>query len=183
MPDPRTPPLHVSPLQHEQVQRLVRRGTIMVAAAAGATMTKSRQDRHVDPDTVRLWRERWRAAASRLQAIEATDQPKRLSRAIDILVTDEQRPGAPAIFTWEPFMQIMAFACEKPEVADRPVSSRTPRDVADEAVTRGIGEQLSPRTVERLCKGERVAAPSQARVAHSPSRRSRRTDHADLHGV
>ena len=160
MPDPRTPPLNVSPLQQEQLQRLVRRasspqrlvrrGKIMLAAAAGATMTKISQDLHVDHDTVRLWRERWRAAESRLQAIEATGQPKLLSQAIEVLLTDEQRPGAPATFTLEQFMQIMALACEKPEVADRPVSSWTPRELADEAVKRGIVEQISPRTVERF---------------------------------
>jgi putative transposase len=160
MPDPRTPPLNVSPLQQEQLQRLVRRATspqrlvrrgkIMLAAASGATMTKISQDLHVDHDTVRLWRERWRAAESRLQAIEATGQPKLLSQAIEVLLTDEQRPGAPATFTLEQFMQIMALACEKPEVADRPVSNWTPRELADEAVKRGIVEQISPRTVERF---------------------------------
>jgi len=155
----------------------------MLAAAAGASMTKISQDLHVDHDTVRLWRERWRAAESRLQAIEATGQPKLLSQAIEVLLPDEQRPGAPGTFTLEQFMQIMALACEKPEVADRPVSSWTPRELADEAVKRGIVEQISPRTVERFLKGERFAAASQAVLAHSPSRRSRRTGQADLHGV
>ena len=36
-------------------------------------------------------------------------------QAIEVLLTDEQRPGAPATFTFEQFMQIMALACEKPE--------------------------------------------------------------------
>ena len=180
MPDPRTPPLNVSPLQQEQLQRLVRRATspqrlvrrgkIMLAAATGATMTKISQDLQVDHDTVRLWRERWRAAESRLQAIEATGQPKLLSQAIEVLLTDEQRPGAPATFTFEQFMQIMALACEKPEAVDRPVSSWTPRELADEAVKRGIVTQISPRTVERFLKGERFAAASQAVLAHSTSR-------------
>jgi transposase len=193
MPDPRATPLHVSPLQQDLLQRLVRRATspqrlvrrgkIMLAAAAGATMTKITQDLHVDHDTVRLWRERWRAAEARLQAIEATGKPKLLGQAIEVLLTDEQRPGAPATFTFEQFMQIMALACEKPEAADRPVSSWTPRELADEAVKRGIVEQISPRTVERFLKGERFAAASQALLAHSPSRRPRRTGRADPHGV
>ena len=96
-------------------------------------MTKISQELQVDHDTVRLWRERWRAAESRLQAIEATGQPKLLCQAIEVLLTDAQRPGAPATFTFELFMQIMALACEKPEVADRPVSTWTPRELADEA--------------------------------------------------
>ena len=54
--------------------------------------------------------------------------------------------------------------------SDRPVSSWTPRELADEAVKRGIVEQISPRTVERFLKGERFTAPSQALLAHSAAR-------------
>ncbi len=187
MPDPRTPPFECQSSAARTVATAgasryqsptagqVRRGKIMLAAAAGATMTKISQDLHVDHDTVRLWRERWRAAETRLQTIEATGQPKLLGQAIEVLLTDEQHPGAPATFTLEQFMQIMALACEKPEVADRPVSSWTPRELADEAVKRGIVEQISPRTVERFFKGERFAAASQGVLAHSPSQRSRLT--------
>src|SRR5258708_40234429 len=159
MPDPRATPLHVSPLQQDLLQRLVRRATspqrlvrrgkIMLAAAAGATMTKITQDLHVDHDTVRLWRERWRAAEARLQAIEATGKPKLLGQAIEVLLTAEQRPGAPATFTFEQFMQIMALACEKPEAAGRPASSLTPHEPADESVKRAIGGPIYPPTLVR----------------------------------
>ncbi len=64
----------------------------------------------------------------------------------------------------------MALACEKPEASERPVSTWTPHELAEEAVKRGIVEQISPRTVERFLKGERFAAPSQAVLAHSPTR-------------
>ncbi len=47
-------------------------------------------------------------------------------------------------------MQIMALACETPTASDRPVSRGTPRELAEEAVKRGIVEQISPRTVERF---------------------------------
>jgi putative transposase len=141
-------------------QRLVRRGKIILAAAAGASNTKIVQDLHLDHETVRLWRERWHVAESRLQAIEETGKQKLLSQAIEVLLTDEQRPGAPATFTFEQFMQIMALACETPAALDRPVSNWTPRELADEAVKRGIVKQISPRTVERFLKGERFASPS-----------------------
>jgi putative transposase len=160
MPHPSAIPLKVSSVQQEELQhlvrcstsqeRLVRRGKIILAAAAGASNTKITQDLHVDHETVRLWRERWGAAQSRLEAIEAAGKPKLLKQAIEALLADEQRPGAPATFTLEHFMQIMALACEKPEAADRPVSAWTPRELADEAVKRGIVTQISPRTVERF---------------------------------
>ena len=62
---------------------------------------------------MRSFRDRWYAAESRLQAIEAAGKPKLLSQAIEVLLTDEQRPGAPATFTFEQFMQIMAASVRK----------------------------------------------------------------------
>jgi putative transposase len=178
MPDPQAAPVQVSSLQLDilqhmvrrttSAQRLVKRAQIILEAFKGTSNTKISQHQHVDYETVRRWRDRWRAAKSRLQAIEA-------------LLTDAQRPGAPATFTLEQFMQIMALACEKPEAADRPVSTWTPRELAEEAVKRGIVEQISARTVERFLKGERVAAPSQAVLADSTPRRSRSPGRTDLH--
>jgi putative transposase len=180
VPHPYAIPLNVSAQQQDLLfrlvrratcpQRLVRRGKIILAAAAEASNTKITQDLHVDHETVRLWRERWQAAESRLQAIEAAGNPKRLSQAIEVLLTDEQRPGAPGTFTFEQYMQILALACEQPMTVDRPVSAWTPRELADEAVKRGIVTTISPRTVERFLKGERFVAPSQAILADPTSR-------------
>jgi len=179
MPSPQASLIQLSPLQQDLLerlvkrttseQRLVKRGHIILEAAQGTSNTKIAQQWQVDYETVRRWRDRWHAAESRLQAIEAAGKPKLLSQAIEVLLTDEQRPGAPATFTFEQFMQIMALACEKPEAADRPVSSWTPRELADEAVKRGIVTSISPRTVERFLKGERFTAPPQAVLAHSTS--------------
>ena len=191
MPSPQAKPLHVSSLQQEllqqivdrttSAQRLVKRAQIILEALKGTSNTSIAQRLQIDYETVRRWRDRWQAAQSRLQAIEETGKRKLLKQAIEVLLTDEQRPGAPATFTFEQFMQIMALACEKPEASDRPVSTWTPRELADEAVKRGIVERISPRTVERFLKGERVAAPSQALLAHSTPRGPRRTGRRDLH--
>jgi len=160
MPEPQAAPIHVSALQLDilqhmvrrttSVQRLVKRAQIILEAFQGTSNTKISQHQHVDYETVRRWRDRGLAAESRLQAIEATGKQKLLSQAIEALLTDEQRSGAPATFTFEQFMQIMALACEKPEAAERPVSSWTPRELADEAIKRGIVTKISPRTVERF---------------------------------
>jgi putative transposase len=170
MPSPQASPIHLSSLQQKLLQqlvhrttseqRLVKRGYIIEDAAEGTSNTTIAQHQQVDYETVRRWRDRWHAAESRLQAIEATGKTKFLSQAIEVLLTDEQRPGAPATITFEQFMQIMALACEKPEVVDRPISTWTPRELADEAIKRGIVTKISPRTVERFLKGERFTAPS-----------------------
>src|SRR5712692_5641199 len=193
MPSPQAKPLHASSLQQELLQRMVQRATsaqrlvkraqIILEALKGTSNTSIAQHLQIDYETVRRWRDRWHTAESRLQAIEETGKRKLLEQAIEVLLTDEQRPGAPATFTFEQFMQIMALACEKPEASERPVSSWTPRELADEAVKRGIVEQISPRTVGRFLKGERVAAPSQAVLADAAARRPGFASRADLHGV
>src|SRR5437660_3346149 len=122
MPTPQAKALHVSPFQQEllqrlihrttSAQRLVKRGHIILEAAEGTSNTKIAEHQQVDYETVRRWRDRWYAAQARLEAIEATGKPKLLSQAIEVLLTDEQRPGVPATFTFEQFMQIMVLACE-----------------------------------------------------------------------
>jgi putative transposase len=193
MPHPGAIPLNVSEQQQEVLQqlvhratgqeRLVRRGKIILAAGEGASNTQITQTLYIDHETVRLWRERWRTAEPRLQAIEAMEKPKLLRQAIEGLLTDEIRSGAPGTFTFEQYMQIMALACEQPITADRPVNAWTPRELANEAVKRGIVPAISPRTVERFLKGERFAASSQAVLADSASRRSCRIGRAGLYGV
>ena len=193
MPSQQASPIHLSAIQQELLQRmvkrtkseqrLVKRGHIILEAAKGTSTTKIAQQWQVDYETVRRWRDRWHAAESRLQVIEAADKPKLLKQAIEVLLSDEQRPGAPATFTFEQFMQIMALACEKPEAADRPVSSWTPRELADEAVKRGIVTKISARTVERFLKGERFTASSEAVLADSTPRRSSRVGRADPHSL
>jgi putative transposase len=180
MPNPQATVIHVSPLQREilqrivhrttNAQRLVKRGYIILDAAEGISNSKIAQHVQMDYETVRRWRDRWSTAEARLETIEATGKPKLLTQAIGLLLTDEKRPGAPATFTFEQFMRIMALACERPTESKRPVSDWTPRELADEAVKRGSVEQISPRTVGRFLKGERFTAPSQAVLADATPR-------------
>jgi putative transposase len=193
MPDVQASVLDISPLQHDYLermvrrsttaQRLVKRGQIILEAAKGTSNSHIAQHLQMGYETVRRWRDRWHAAQGRLQAVEATGKPKLLGQAIEALLTDEHRPGAPETFTFEQFMQIMALACEIPEESKRAVSTWTPRELADEAVKRGIVPQISARTVGRFFKGERFAASSQALLADAASRRSSRPGPADLRGV
>src|SRR5438034_7545370 len=144
MPSQQASPIHLSPLQQELLQhmvhrtkseqRLVKRGHIILEAAQGTSNTKIAHQWQVDYETVRRWRDRWHTAESRLQVIEAAGKPKLLSQAIEVLLTDEQRPGAPATFTFEQFMQIMALACEIPEAAERNVRRLSTRKVTDDAI-------------------------------------------------
>ncbi len=180
MPNPQATVIHVSPFQREilqrivhrstNAQRLVKRGHIILDAAEGISNSKIAQHVQMDYETVRRWRDRWSRAEARLETLEATGKPKLLNQAIEVLLTDEKRSGAPATFTLEQFMRIMALACEKPSESERPVSDWTPSELADEAVKRGIVEQISPRTVGRFLKGECFTAASQAVLADAATR-------------
>ena len=102
-------------------QRLVKRSRIILLAVTGIPHTQIAKQVQVDHETVRSFRDRWRAAEARLQAIEAASKPKVLGQATRALLSDEQRPGTPATFTFEQFMQILALACETPAKANREV--------------------------------------------------------------
>src|SRR6266699_5295301 len=123
MPSPQAKPLQVSSLQQDllqqmahrttSAQRLVKRAHIILEALKGTSNSSIARRLQIDDETVRRWRDRWHAAQSRLQAIEETGKRKLLRQGIEVLLTDEQRPGAPATFTFEQFMQIMAASVRK----------------------------------------------------------------------
>jgi putative transposase len=103
---------------------------------------------------VRRWRDRWAANQARL--LDAEKEPaeeKDLAKLMADLLEDEPRSGAPPRFTAEELAQIIAVACEPPADSGRPVTHWTPREVADEAVKRGIVKSISPRHVDRVLKG------------------------------
>src|SRR6476620_12210923 len=77
---------------------------------------------------------------------------KQLTQLIISVLQDRERPGTPVTFSTEQVVQIVALACENPNKSGRPVSHWTPAELADEAVKRGIVEEISPRSVGRFLK-------------------------------
>jgi putative transposase len=92
----------------------------------------------------RLWRGRWLATVP----ADTDARPDVAAR-----LADAPRPGAPAHFTAEQFCQLTALACEIPAGSDRPISQWSQREIADEAIKRGIFVAISPRHVGRFLKG------------------------------
>jgi transposase len=127
-------PVTVLPEQREALERLVRthstpqqlalRAHIIVRAADGMGVRASARELGVWPKTVRYWRKRWREAADR-QSV-----PEQLA--------DVQRSGAPATFTPEQICALVAMTCEKPSESERPISHWSQREIADEAMRRGL---------------------------------------------
>ncbi len=68
------------------------------------------------------------------------------------MLSDELRPGSKSKFSVEQIVQIVAIACEDPGSSELPLTHWTRKELADEAVKRGIVEQISPRSVGRNLK-------------------------------
>ena len=138
-------------------QHIAQRGRVILKADAGKNHAEIARELNITVDTARLWRHRWLELASSDLAIG-----ERLS--------DAYRAGAPAKFSLEQQVQLMALACEDPALSQRPISQWTGRELADELVKRGIVESISVRHVERLL-AEAEIKPHQSRYwLHPPLR-------------
>jgi putative transposase len=149
-------------------QRLVWRASVVLAAAGPPAVKNEHlaQRLHLTRRTVARWRQRWAAAQPALAGVEAAGSDDReLTELVLQLLADEPRPGAPGVFTPEQIVQIVALACEEVAASERPVSHWTPRELADEAVKRGIVERISPRSVGRFLKSGRPQAPPEPVLA------------------
>jgi putative transposase len=153
-------------------QRLVRRLQIVLAAAAGRNNDQIARQFRLGRTTVRTWRARWLVAAPRLEAAaRAGDDDRLVARLVEDALADAPRPGTPATFSAEQVVQIVALACEPPPGSDRPTSHWTPRELAEEAVNRGIVGSISPRSVERFLGSGRAQAPPEPLLAHAQAGR------------
>ena len=189
---PHAVPLTMTPQRRVALERLVRRATaprrlavraqIILAAAAGERNEPLARRRGCTPTMVRKWRRRWAAAEPDLAAAETGDE-RRVLAASTRALADAPRPGAPLTFTAEQVVQIVALAWEPPATSDRPTSHWTPRDLADEAVMRGIVPAISPRSVERFLGSGRSQAASEPLLAHPQAGRPRAVRRAGRDGV
>ena len=126
---------------------------IIVRALESCTNTAIAQELDVDRGAVRLWRDRWQAATERREVLEAEPvSDHELETAIIDSLRDAYRSGTPAKFSAEQVVQLVAIACEDPQASGYPVSHWTPKEVAAEAVKRGIVENISERQVGRFLK-------------------------------
>ena len=132
-------PVIVAPAQREALEALVRahssaqqqvlRARMILHAANNIGVRESARELDVWPKTVRYWRKRWR------EALDGQSVPERLC--------DAPRSGAPATYTPEQICAVIAMTCEKPTDSERPISQWSQREIADEAIRRGLVPTLS----------------------------------------
>ena len=147
---PKPDPLSLSESERNEVERLVRRhgsaqqvalrGRIILEADAGKNNSQIARQLGISVETVRAWRTRWLA----LQSVALADL------SVQDRLRDAPRPGRRSQISAEQTCQLIALACEQPK--ERPISQWTGREIADEAMARGIIQHISPRHAARLLK-------------------------------
>jgi putative transposase len=161
--DPHTRQLALSANQRHILETMVRRthcpqaialrAKIILAADEGLSMVKIARDLGCSRELARRWRDRFAAGQAHWGAAADEWDLETLADKIAQVLQDRERSGAPATFSPEQLCQIVALACEKrPEECNRPVSHWTARELADEAVQRGIVPSISARHVGRFLK-------------------------------
>ena len=120
-------------------QALARRARMILMAGDGAEVGETAEQLGVWRKTVSQWRGRWLASSGR-----SASPAERLR--------DAPRSGAPARITAEQICAIVALACERPSESARPLSHWSQQELADEAMKRGLVEQISQRSVGRFLK-------------------------------
>ena len=110
--------------------RSVQRAWIVLAAADGQPNAQIARDLGLHVDTVRTWRGRF--------AEEGCNG-----------LADRPRSGRPPVFAATVRAEVKALACSLPAEHDLPLSRWSCRDLAVEAVARGITDSLSGSTVQR----------------------------------
>lgn len=135
---------------HKTPQHLSFRAQLILRLAAGHDTSEVAKHFETTRLTVRRWRQHWlgRPQASTKERLQ-----------------DAPRPGAPGTFSAEQWCQLMALACEPPEASGRPISQWTPRELADEAIKRGMVETISERHVGRFLKSGRAQTASKPLLA------------------
>jgi putative transposase len=151
-------------------QAVAQRARMILLAFDGLSNQDIAEQVGCERHAVGPWRHRWADAFARLIVVECCEKPSALPRAIEDLLSDRPRSGSPGRFTPEQITQILAVACEDPDKCGRPVTHWTPRELADEAVQRGIVESISPRQVGRFLKIGRTPAAPQPLLAQRPTR-------------
>ena len=145
---PKPDPLSLSEVERNEVERLVRRhntaqqvalrGRIILEADAGKNNSQIARELGLSVETVRAWRKRW-LARPRVALADLSVQDR---------LSDVPRPGRRSRISAEQTCQLIAMACEQPK--ERPISQWTGREIAAEAMARGILKQISPRHAARL---------------------------------
>jgi len=132
-------------------QSLVKRVKIILELARGTSVSETARRIKVGRRIVHKWGTRWGEAIPRMESLEGSPEAKERTplKLIEEVLSDAPRPGMPPKCSAEQVTEVIAIACEPPDLSGRPVTHWTPRELADEAAKRQVLEKVSPRQVKR----------------------------------
>lgn len=116
------------------------------------------------------WRSRWLLNQATLVEVETNDhaKPKSLRNAIEAVLSDLPRLGAPPTFSAEQISKILAVACEAPQYSELPLSHWTLPALREEVIKRNIVETISTSKLQVFLKSGGVKATQGRRVDSYP---------------
>ena len=129
-----------------------KRINIVLYAEQGLNNTQIAAQTGVSRPTVYKWREKWAQSQEELNCFEENATNPQLTAKILEVFADAYRPGKPTIFNPDQIAQIYALACEIPSEIGLPISHWTSKDIAAEAIDRGIVESISASYVVKLLR-------------------------------
>ena len=132
--------------------QLIQRSKIILLAFEGMLNTQIAKQVGLNRQQVGLWRRRWADSWQALIAIECRESHATLKRVIQQTLRDAPRSGAPGTFTAEEVTQILAIACESPELSERPIDHWTHRELTDEVIKRKVVSSISSSQVGSYLK-------------------------------
>jgi len=131
-------------------RRLHQRADIILAFADGQTISFIVKKLHIARNTAKHWRNKWLLNQEKLNSLESEENSKEYRSAIEALLSDEDRIGAPAKFTPEQVCQIIAVSCELPKNSGYPVSHWSIELLKNEVIQRKIVPSISKTHTRRF---------------------------------
>jgi len=150
---------------HTQLHLKIR-AKIIIMASENISSNAISKELNILHGTVRRWRNRYIAQNGEIREVESKT-PHKMRGTIERILSDEQRPGSPAIFNDHQVAAIIAMSCESPEKFDLPFSHWTPELLQIEAIKLGIVDSISVRQIGRFLKRERFATAQESVLVES----------------
>ena len=119
-------------------KRLVQRVGVILMSFTGLLNVTIAEKLGLSRKQVGLWRRRWQQSLDALVAIECHESQAALRRAIEDVLSDAPPSGSTGTFTAEQVTQIVAVACESPDLSGRPIDRWTDREPTDEVIARVV---------------------------------------------
>ncbi len=131
---------------------IVTRAKIILLKAQGKAPSAILKELKISYPPIYKWQERWLNAKPMLDQLEREKSKLELKKAIEKILMDAFRSGAPATFSEEQILQIIALACTPPAEEQLPVSHWSCRLLAEYAKKKGIVDSISFKQVNVFLK-------------------------------